>query len=56
MFRIALIAVVTLALAPAASSSVRLYSGGFAVVDDPYGPPRLVDLGAGRMHGLYHLG
>src|SRR5262245_42023384 len=56
MFRAALVALLALALAATASASVRLYGGGLAVVDDPYGPPRLVDLGAGRMHALCGAG
>ncbi len=56
MFRIALITALALALAPAAAGSVRLYTGGLAVVGDPYGPPRLVDLDAGRVHALYGSG
>ena len=35
------------------------YSGGgrdLAVVDDPYGPARLLDLGTGEVHGLYRSG
>jgi dienelactone hydrolase len=45
-----------LVLVPAAAGSVRLYGGSLAVVDDPYGPPRLVDLTAGRVHALYPAG
>ena len=30
--------------------------GGRAVVDDPYGPERLVDLGSGAVHALYPSG
>src|SRR3954452_14206566 len=33
--------------------SVDLYKGGLAVVSDPYGPPRLVDLVHGRVHALF---
>ncbi len=53
MWRAALVLVAALALAAPAGASVRLYSGGLAVVDDPYGPPRLVDLRGGRVHALY---
>jgi uncharacterized protein len=61
MFRMTLLAllallVLALGLASAAGASVRLYSGDLAVVDDPYGPPRLVDLRAGRVHALYPSG
>jgi dienelactone hydrolase len=56
MSRALLILVLALVLAPAAAGSVRLYSGSLAVVDDPYGPPRLVDLAGGRMHALYTAG
>ena len=56
MSRIALIAAVALTLVPAAGASVRLYDHGLAVVDDPYGPPRLVDLEGGRVHALYGSG
>jgi hypothetical protein len=45
-----------LVLVPTAAGSVRLYGGSLAVVDDPYGPPRLVDLTAGRVHALYPAG
>src|SRR6266545_4078262 len=53
MSRLLLLSVAALALAPAAAGAVRLYSGGLAVVSDPYGPPRLVDRAAGRVHALY---
>ena len=56
MWRAFLSLVLVLALAPVAGASVRLYSGDLAVVDDPYGPPRLVDLAAGRVHALYPFG
>ncbi len=56
MPRIVLIAAVALTLVPAAGASVRLYDHGLAVVDDPYGPPRLVDLARGRVHALYGSG
>lgn len=56
MFRSLLLLVLALALAPAAAGSVRLYGGSLAVVGDPYGPPRLVDLAAGRVHALYPAG
>jgi uncharacterized protein len=56
MSRIVCAIVLVLLLAPAASASVRLYGHGLAVVDDPYGPPRLVDLNAGRVHALYRSG
>ncbi len=56
MFRIVCAVVTVLLLAPAAGASVRLYEHGIAVVDDPYGPPRLVDLNAGRVHALYRSG
>ncbi|HET8742814.1 MAG TPA: alpha/beta hydrolase [Gaiella sp.] len=56
MSRAFLILVLALVLAPAAAGSVRLYSGSLAVVDDPYGPPRVVDLATGRMHALYRAG
>lgn len=56
MFRILFIGLVALALVPAAGASVRLYSGELAVVDDPYGPARVVDLAAGRVHALYPAG
>ena len=56
MSRALLVFVLALALAPAAAGSVRLYTGSLAVVDDPYGPPRLVDLAAGRVHALYPAG
>src|SRR4051812_35088801 len=47
-----------LAAASAAASSpvTGLYGSGgrtLAVVDDPYGPPRLVDLDSGAVHALY---
>ena len=48
-----LVVVAALALVPAAEASVRLYAGGLAVVDDPYGPARLVDLDRGTVHALY---
>ena len=35
---------------------VALYASGghtIAVVDDPYGPARVVDLDTGELHGLY---
>ena len=38
---------------------VALYQAGgrtIAVVDDPYGPARLVDLDSGELHGLYPAG
>ena len=35
---------------------MRLYGDALAVVDDPYGPPRLVDFPAGRVHALYPSG
>jgi dienelactone hydrolase len=56
MSRAFLVFVLALALVPAAAGSVRLYGGSLAVVDDPYGPPRLVDLAAGRVHALYGAG
>ncbi len=56
MWRILLIGLVALALVPAAGASVRLYSGDLAVVDDPYGPARLVDLSTGRVRALYPSG
>src|SRR5262245_24671843 len=56
MFRALVVAALALVLVPAAPGSVRLYGGGLAVVDDPYGPPRLVDLAAGRVHALYPSG
>jgi len=56
MLRAFVVVALLLVLAPAAAGSVRLYSGGLAVVDDPYGPPRLIDLGAGRVHALYRSG
>ena len=56
MFRSFLVLALALVIAPAAAGSVRLYSGSLAVVDDPYGPPRLVDLAAGRVHALYRTG
>ena len=56
MPRALLVILLALALAPAAAGSVGLYSGSLAVVDDPYGPPRLVDLAAGRVHALYPAG
>ena len=48
--------VVALALVPAAAGSVRLYGGSLAVVEDPYGPPRLVDLARERVNALYPSG
>jgi dienelactone hydrolase len=48
--------VFALALVPAAAGSVRLYGGSLAVVEDPYGPPRLVDLARGRVNALYPSG
>ena len=42
-----------------ASLARGTYSGGgkiVAVVDDPYGPARLVDLDSGDVHALYHDG
>ena len=56
MHRALVLIVLTLVLVPAAAGSVRLYGGSLAVVDDPYGPPRLVDLAAGRVHALYPAG
>ena len=56
MFRALIVVALALVLAPAAPGSVRLYGGALAVVDDPYGPPRLVDLAAGRMRALYPSG
>jgi hypothetical protein len=56
MFRFLFLLGLVLVLAPAADASVRLYGGELAVVADPYGPPRLVDLAAGRMHALYRAG
>jgi dienelactone hydrolase len=56
MSRAFLVLVLALVLAPGAAASVRLYGGSLAVVDDPYGPPRLVDLAAGRVHALYGAG
>ena len=53
MPRLLLLFALALALAPNAAGSVRLYGGSLAVVDDPYGPPRLVDLSVGRVHALY---
>jgi dienelactone hydrolase len=54
--RTLLVAALAVVLAPTAGASVRLYDHGIAVVDDPYGPPRLVDLDAGRVHALYRTG
>ena len=48
--------VLALALVPAAAGSVRLYGGSLALVEDPYGPPRLVDLARGRVNALYPSG
>ena len=56
MLRIILVGLLALALAPAAGASVRLYGGDLAVVDDPYGPARLVDLSTGRVRALYPSG
>jgi dienelactone hydrolase len=56
MSRALLVLLLALAVVPAATGSVRLYGDSLAVVDDPYGPPRLVDLDAGRVHGLYPAG
>ncbi|HET6682564.1 MAG TPA: alpha/beta hydrolase, partial [Gaiella sp.] len=56
MPRALLIFALALVLAPVATGSVRLYGDSFAVVDDPYGPPRVVDLAAGRVHALYPAG
>ena len=56
MPRALLVVVLALVAVPTAAGSVRLYGDGFAVVDDPYGPPRLVDLAAGRVHALYPAG
>jgi uncharacterized protein len=56
MFRLTCAVFAVLLLAPAARASVHLYEHGIAVVDDPYGPPRLVDLNAGRVHALYRSG
>src|SRR6188474_860207 len=56
MLRIFLTGLVALALVPAAGASVRLYSGDLAVVDDPYGAARLVDLATGRVRALYPSG
>jgi uncharacterized protein len=53
MLRLAFLISIVLVFASAASASVRLYTSGFAVVDDPYGPARLVDLEHGRVHALY---
>lgn len=52
-FLLALVLLSALAFVPAAGSSVRLYSGNLAIVDDPYGPARLVDLAGGRVHALF---
>jgi dienelactone hydrolase len=54
--RILFAVVLALALVPAAAGSVRLYGGSLAVVEDPYGPPRLVDLARGRVNALYPSG
>ncbi len=56
MFRAILILVLALVVAQPAAGSVRLYGDALAVVDDPYGPSRLVDLAAGRVHALYPFG
>lgn len=56
MFRAILILVLALVVAQPAAGSVRLYGDALAVVDDPYGPSRLVDLAAGRVHALYPSG
>jgi len=56
MSRALLVLLLALAAVPAATGSVRLYGDSLAVVDDPYGPPRLVDLAAGRVHALYLAG
>ena len=56
MSRALLVLLLALAAVPAATGSVRLYGDSLAVVDDPYGPPRLVDLAAGRVHALYPAG
>jgi dienelactone hydrolase len=56
MSRALLVFLVALAVVPAATGSVRLYGDSLAVVEDPYGPPRLVDLAAGRVHALYPVG
>jgi hypothetical protein len=50
--RLLLTLVLALAVVPSATGSIRLYGGSLAVVDDPYGPPRLVDLAAGRVNAL----
>src|SRR5690349_12420944 len=54
--RLLLTLVLALAVVPSAAGSIRLYGGSLAVVDDPYGPPRLVDLAAGRVNALYPAG
>jgi dienelactone hydrolase len=56
MPRALLVLLLALAVVPAATGSVRLYGGSLAVVEDPYGPPRLVDLASGRVHALYPAG
>lgn len=56
MFRLLLVFALAFALVPAALGSVRLYGDSLAVVGDPYGPPRLVDLATGRVHALYPAG
>ena len=56
MCRAFLILVLALVVAQPAAGSVRLYGDSLAVVDDPYGPPRLVDLAGGRVHALYPSG
>jgi dienelactone hydrolase len=56
MRRALFVLALALVLVPAATGSVRLYGGALAVVDDPYGPPRLVDLATGRVHALYPSG
>jgi dienelactone hydrolase len=54
--RLVIAAAALLVLTAPAAASVRLYVGGLAVVDDPYGPARLVDLRAGTVHALYPAG
>jgi pimeloyl-ACP methyl ester carboxylesterase len=54
--RLLLTLVLALAVVPSAAGSIRLFGGSLAVVDDPYGPPRLVDLAAGRVNALYPAG
>ena len=53
MFRAILILVLALVVAQSAAGSVRLYGDALAVVDDPNGPSRLVDLAAVRVHAHY---